>query len=50
MTIKDTLLYVGKATLFGLIMAMMFLLVTHLLDNGSNGSLLQKRGNHTVEL
>ncbi|ABN63130.1 MULTISPECIES: outer membrane-stress sensor serine endopeptidase DegS [Shewanella] len=51
MTIKDTLLYLGKATLFGLIMAAMFLLVTRYFDNQSLGnSLLQTRANNTVEL
>lgn len=51
MTIKETLLYLGKAVLFGLIMAAMFLLVTHYFDNKNLGSsLLQNRGNNTVEL
>ncbi|MGL4714272.1 MAG: trypsin-like peptidase domain-containing protein, partial [Shewanella sp.] len=51
MIIKDTLLYFAKATLFGLIMAAMFLLMTRYFDNPSLGNgLLQNRGNNTVEL
>lgn len=51
MTIKDTLLYLGKAILFGLIMAAMFLLVTRYFDSNNLGNtLLQTRANNTVEL
>lgn len=51
MTIKDTLLYLGKATLFGLIMAAIFLLVTRYFDSHNlSNNLIQARGNNTVEL
>ncbi len=51
MTIKDTLLYLGKAVLFGLIMAAAFLFITHYFESKNLGSsLLQTRGNNTVEL
>ena len=51
MTIKDSLLYIGKASLFGLIMAAIFLLVTTVFNGGNMGNaLLQNRGNNTTEL
>ena len=51
MTLKDTLLYLGKAVFFGLIMAAVFLVVTPFLANKDMTSLFfQKRGDHGVEL
>ncbi|WP_065187669.1 outer membrane-stress sensor serine endopeptidase DegS [Shewanella woodyi] len=51
MAIKDTLLYVGKAVTFGLIMAAVFLFVTPLLtDYGSSNLFFQKRGDNGFEL
>ncbi len=51
MAFKDTLLYVGKAVLFGLIMAAVFLFVTPLLTNNDTSNLFfQKRGDNGFEL
>lgn len=51
MTMKDTLIYLGKAIIFGLIMAAMFLLVTSYFNGGNIGNnLMQNRGNNTMEL
>ncbi|RTR26191.1 outer membrane-stress sensor serine endopeptidase DegS [Shewanella atlantica] len=51
MALKDTLLYVGKAVIFGLIMAAVFLFVTPLLTNKDTSSLFfQKRGDNGFEL
>ncbi|MFT5236064.1 MAG: serine protease DegS [Shewanella sp.] len=50
MAIKDTLLYIGKAVTFGLIMAAVFLFVTPLLTNNSSNIFFQKRGDNGFEL
>ncbi|BAJ00400.1 outer membrane-stress sensor serine endopeptidase DegS [Shewanella violacea] len=51
MALKDTLLYLGKAVFFGLIMAAVFLVVTPFLANRDVTSLFfQKRGDDGVEL
>ena len=50
MAIKDTLLYVGKAVTFGLIMAAVFILVTPLLTNTPSNLFFQKRGDNGLEL
>jgi len=51
MALKDTLLYVGKAVIFGLIMAAVFLFVTPLLTNQDSSNLfIQKRGDNGFEL
>jgi serine protease DegS len=51
MTLKDTLLYLGKATLFGLIMAAVFLLATSFFNQGKIGNaFIHSRDHDTVEL
>ncbi|QFU24479.1 outer membrane-stress sensor serine endopeptidase DegS [Shewanella eurypsychrophilus] len=51
MTLKDTLLYLGKAVTFGLVMAAVFLIVTPMISgNGQNNLFFQKRGDSGLEL
>lgn len=51
MTIKDTMFYIGKAVLFGLIMAAVFLVITPLITgNSQQNSFFQSRGKNGIEL
>lgn len=51
MALKDTFIYLGKAIIFGLIMAAVFLVVTPFVTNNTNGDLFfQKRGDNGFEL
>ncbi|NRD75494.1 outer membrane-stress sensor serine endopeptidase DegS [Shewanella sp. VB17] len=51
MAIKDTLLYIGKAVTFGLIMAAVFIIITSLIPNNDASSMFfQKRGDNRFEL
>ncbi|GIU24642.1 outer membrane-stress sensor serine endopeptidase DegS [Shewanella colwelliana] len=51
MTLKDTALYIGKAILFGLIMAAVFLIVTPLITGqGNHSTFFQQRGQNGIEL
>lgn len=51
MALKDSLIYLGKAVFFGLIMAAVFLVITPFLANKDMSNLFfQKRGDNGVEL
>ncbi|HCD15521.1 outer membrane-stress sensor serine endopeptidase DegS [Shewanella indica] len=51
MTMKETLIYICKAVVFGLVMAAVFLLVSRFMGEGNlGGNLLQFRGNSGAEL
>ena len=51
MTLKDTVIYIGKAVLFGLIMAAVFLVITPLITgNSQQNGFFQSRGQNGIEL
>ncbi|QYK01009.1 outer membrane-stress sensor serine endopeptidase DegS [Shewanella psychrotolerans] len=51
MTLKDTVIYIGKAVLFGLIMAAVFLVITPLITgNKQQNGFFQSRGQNGIEL
>ncbi|ASJ98012.1 MULTISPECIES: outer membrane-stress sensor serine endopeptidase DegS [Shewanella] len=51
MTLKDTVIYIAKAVLFGLIMAAVFLVITPLITGNNNqNNFFQHRGQNGIEL
>lgn len=51
MAIKDTLLYIGKAVAFGLLMAAVFIIITSLIPSNNTSNLFfKKRGDNGSEL